>query len=240
MEGEGVSIDPVVMVIGAGRGPGTAVADAAAKAGYAVGLGYHGSAAAAEAHARRLGARARTYRIDVRDLSSITKALGQADKDLGPVTALVNCAGFNGGRSTLAELDSAVLDQVLAVNVVGAINCIKAALGAMRGRGGSVVNLSSAVVSTGGFRLAHYAAAKGAIEALTRSMAWEAADAGLRVNAVAPGAIAGEGTGSSSYAKSTPLQREARSEEVASVILWLISDAASYVTGAVIPVTGGR
>lgn len=232
-----------VVVVGGGRGIGATVAVSAAAAGYNVAVGFHADATAASSIVERIcasGGRAVCVRVDVVDSASVDECLVQAELDLGPVHAVINCSGFSGGRTSAVDLDPAVLDRVLAVNVKGAFNCAKAAFTLMRDRGGSVVNLSSAVVSTGGLKLAHYAAAKGAIEAMTRSLTWEAADAGIRINAVAPGAVAGEGTPSSGYVKATPLQREARPEEVAATILWLVSDAASYITGAVIPVTGGR
>ena len=232
-----------VVVIGGGRGIGATVAVSAAAAGYNVAVGFHADATAAASVVERIcasGGRAIGVRVDVVDSASVDACLVRADLELGPVHALINCSGFSGGRTSAVDLDSDVLDLVLAVNVKGAFNCAKAALVRLRDRGASVVNMSSAVVSTGGLKLAHYAAAKGAIEAMTRSLTWEAAEAGIRINAVAPGAIAGDGTPSSGYAKATPLQREARPEEVAATILWLVSDAASYVTGAVIPVTGGR
>ncbi len=231
-----------VVVIGGGRGIGATVAFGAAAAGYDVAVGFHTDADAAASVVERIcasGGRAIGVGVDVVDSASVDAFLVRADLELGPVYALINCSGYSGGRTRAVDLDPATLDRVLAVNVKGAFNCAKAAFTLMRGRGGSVINLSSAVVSTGGLKLAHYAAAKGAIEVMTRSLTWEAADAGIRINAVAPGAVAGEGTPSIGYAKATPLQREARPEEVAATILWLVSDAASYITGAVIPVTGG-
>ncbi|MBM3513321.1 MAG: SDR family oxidoreductase [Alphaproteobacteria bacterium] len=239
-----MSLMGVVAVIGGSRGLGATVSAAAAKAGYAVAVGYAADAAAATAVVAdigKAGGRAGAFQVDITSRDSVGGFLAAAGRAFGKVTGVANCAGFSGGRKTLAELDQATLDRVLAVNVSGAFNCAQAAIAHMRGKGGAIVNVSSAVVSTGGFRLAHYAAAKGAIEALTRSLAWEAAEAGVRINAVAPGAIAGEGAGTgSNYAKSAPLQREARPDEVAAAILWLLSDASSYITGAVIPVTGGR
>jgi NAD(P)-dependent dehydrogenase (short-subunit alcohol dehydrogenase family) len=233
----------VLIVTGGGRGVGAAIGLAASEAGYAVAVGYRADAAAANGVVeaiRAKGRKAAAYRVDVRDLLQVEHLFAAVEKDLGGVSALVNNAGFSGGRASLAELDPAILTEVLATNIVGTMNGTKVALARMKGRGGAVVNMSSAVVSTGGFKLAHYAAAKGAIETFTRSMAWEAAECGVRVNAVAPGAIGGETVKSSGYAKAAPLQREARPEEVAATVLWLLSDAASYITGAVIPVTGGR
>lgn len=233
----------VLIVTGGGRGVGAAIARAAAASGYAVAVGYLANADAAGEvvkDIRAAGGKAVAYQVDVRALADVERLFAAVEKDLGPVSALVNNAGFSGGRASLAELDAAVLAQVLATNIVGTLNGTKVALAQMKGRGGAVVNMSSAVVSTGGFKLAHYAAAKGAIESFTRSMAWEAADCGVRINAVAPGAIGGETVKSSGYAKAAPLQREARPEEVAATVVWLLSDAASYITGAVIPVTGGR
>lgn len=239
-----MSLMRVAAVIGGSRGLGAAVSTAAAKAGYAVAVGYFADATAAAALVARIsqsGGRAGAFQVDITARDSVDAFLAAAARAFGPVSAVANCAGFSGGRKTLSDLDQATLDRVLAVNVSGAFNCARSSFAHMRGRGGAIVNISSAVVSTGGFRLAHYAAAKGAIEALTRSLTWEAAEAGVRINAVAPGAIAGEEAGTSSnYAKSAPLQREALPDEVAAAVLWLLSEASSYVTGAVIPVTGGR
>lgn len=232
-----------IAVIGGGRGLGAAIAEAAAASGLGVAIGYltnRDSAARLADQIRGRGGAAAAYRADVTAPDTLEALVNSADRELGQVRALINCAGFSGGRSTAAALDPAVLTKVLDINVVGAFNCAKVAFAMLRNRSASVINLSSAVVHTGGFQLAHYAAAKSGIEALTKSLAWEAAEAGVRINAVAPGAIGGESVGSSGYAKSAPLQRNAQPEEVAATILWLASDAASYITGAVIPVTGGR
>jgi NAD(P)-dependent dehydrogenase (short-subunit alcohol dehydrogenase family) len=168
----------------------------------------------------------------------------------GALTGLVNCAGFTGERTPLAEADIRAIDRILAVNVRGAILCSRLAVGHMSraggGRGGAIVNLSSQTARFGGDRLAVYAASKAAIEGLTISLAREVAPAGIRVNAVSPGAVLTDPLKALPPEKlqamqaNMPMGRFCEPEEVARTVLWLLSDAASYISGAVVPVHGAR
>ncbi|HET8969730.1 MAG TPA: SDR family oxidoreductase, partial [Candidatus Nanopelagicales bacterium] len=170
----------------------------------------------------------------------------------GPVTALVNNAGVTGGMARVQDVTAPTLRRVLAVNVVGAFLCARAAVRLMStargGRGGAIVNVSSrAAVLGGADEWVHYAATKGALDTLTVGLAREVAAEGIRVNGVAPGLIATELHAAAGVPDrpdrlrgSVPMQRPGRAAEVAEAVRWLLSDAASFTTGTVIDVGGGR
>jgi NAD(P)-dependent dehydrogenase (short-subunit alcohol dehydrogenase family) len=176
----------------------------------------------------------------------------RAEAELGPVTALVNNAGLTGLISRLDEAETATMRQCLEVNVMGTLLCSRAAVRRMStrhgGRGGAIVNISSGAASLGSpGEYVWYAAAKGAVDSFTIGLSREVAGEGIRVNAVAPGLTATEIHAASGDAgrlerigKTVPLGRPAGAEEVAEPILWLLSDAASYVTGSILRVAGGR
>ena len=243
----------VLLVTGASRGIGAATARLAAARGFSVGVNYLGNRTAAERVAAEIessGAKAIAVRADVGEEAEVAKLFETVDRELGPVTALVNNAGINGGYSRVDEVDGARLTQVFATNVFGTFFCAREAVRRMStahgGPGGAIVNVSSQAATFGGNKLAHYAASKAAVNALTIGLAREVAGEGIRVNAVSPGvietdALDGLDAGRLEGLKaSLPMERFGGPEEVADTILWLLSDQASYVTGAILPVAGGR
>lgn len=244
-----------VVVTGGSRGIGAAVCEAAARDGWDVVVDYVHDEAAAMDVVRRItdaGGRARAVRADVREAAAVERLFAEADAWQGPVTGLVNNAGVSGGFARVDEVTAATLSDVLAVNVVGAFLCAGAAVRRMStahgGPGGSIVNVSSraAVLGSPG-EWVHYAASKGALDTMTVGLARELATEGVRVNAVAVGlvdtdlhAAAGEPGRPERIRPTVPMQRSGTPEEVAAAVLWLLSDAASYTTGSVLAVSGGR
>ena len=244
----------VLLITGAGRGIGAATALAAARAGYAVGVNYQRDAAAAAgvvAQIQAAGGRALAVQADVADPDDVARLFDQVEQALGPVTALVNNAGTTGRITRFADLDLATLRRTIDVNLIGSMLCAMAALRrfstARGGQGGAIVNLSSVAAATGSpGEYVHYAATKAAIEAFTRGLAREVASEGIRVNAVAPGTVqtgihaaGGDPERPARVADRIPLGRVGAPEEIAAAILWLLSDAAAYVTGSILTIAGG-
>jgi NAD(P)-dependent dehydrogenase (short-subunit alcohol dehydrogenase family) len=244
-----------MLVTGGGRGIGAATARLAAQRGYAVCVNYVSNSTAAEALVADIadsGGRAIAVQGDVCSEEDVERMFARTEADLGPVTALVNNAGLTGLISRLDETETATLRLCLEVNVMGTLLCSRTAVRRMSsrhgGRGGAIVNVSSGAASLGSpGEYVWYAAAKGAVDSFTIGLAREVAGEGIRVNAVAPGLTATEIHAASGDAgrlerigKTVPLARPANAEEVAEPILWLLSDAASYVTGAILRVAGGR
>ena len=244
-----------LLITGAGRGIGAAVARLAASRGHRVCVNYVANAAAARSvvdDIRTAGAQAIAVQADVSQPDQVERLFDTAAAELGPVTHLVNTAGVPGRIGRVEALEPAVLQRTFEVNVYAAIYCAKAFAARVStrhgGPGGAIVNVSSMASRTGSpNELVHYAAAKAALETFNYGFASEVATDGIRVNAVACGLIetdihaeAGDASRLQRYATRMPMQRAGRPMEVAQAIVWLLSDEASYITGAVLPVAGGR
>lgn len=244
-----------VVVTGGSRGIGAATCVAAAEVGWDVVVDYVHDAEAAADVVRRvesLGRRAVAVQADVRDAASVQRLFSAADDFGGPLGGLVNNAGISGGFARVDTVTPQQLEDVLAVNVAGPFLCCGAAVRRMStahgGTGGSIVNVSSraAVLGSPG-EWVHYAASKAAVDTLTVGLAREVATEGVRVNAVAVGlvdtdlhAAAGEPGRPDRMRPTIPMRRSGTVQEVAAAIVWLLSDAASYTTGTVLAVSGGR
>ena len=244
-----------ILITGGGRGIGAAIAVAAARAGYDVALSYKQDKGRAEkvvGEIKALGRKAFALQSDVAREDDVLALFARLDRELGPLNALVNNAGITGRAARVQEVDAAAVNEVLAANVTGSFLCAREAVKRMStrqgGRGGAIVNISSAASRHGSpGEYVHYAASKGAIDTFTVGLAKEVTDDGIRVNAVRPGLIDTEIHASSGIpdrlARITPLvpmKRVGTADEVAAAVLWLLSDAASYITGAILDVSGGR
>lgn len=247
--------DGSIVVTGGGRGIGAAVSASVAALGHPVLVNYMDDRASAEALVRRIeekGGRAQALQADVGNEEDVIRLFTAADRMGVPLTGLVNNAGIGGGFARLDQLRGEALRRVLAVNVAGSILCAREAVRRMSarhgGQGGTIVNISSIAAKLGSAgEWIHYAASKGAIDTLTIGLAREVAAEGIRVNAVAPGLIATDMHAAAGapdrlerLAPGIPMGRAGTVEEVAAAVLWLMSASASYVTGAVVPVGGGR
>jgi NAD(P)-dependent dehydrogenase (short-subunit alcohol dehydrogenase family) len=248
-------VNKIAIVTGGSRGIGKAAALAAAAAGYDVAISYRQDRGAADdvvQRVRALGRRGLAVAADSADEGAVVHLFAEVDRQLGAVSALVNNAGIVGGSGRVEDITAEEVRRVLAVNVVGCFTAAREAVKRMStrhgGRGGSIVNISSAAARLGSpGEFVHYAASKGAIDTFTVGLAREVAGEGIRVNAVRPGMIDTEIHASSGTPErvakiipTVPMKRIGTPEEVAQTILWLLSDSASYVTGAIIDVTGGR
>lgn len=246
---------PVLLITGGSRGIGAATALLAARKGYAVAVNYTSNAVAAEAvvrHVRALGRRAIAVQADVAQEEQVLAMYRQIDRELGPLAALVNNAGITEPASRLDGIAVQRMRRILDVNVVGSMLCAREAVLRMStrhgGTGGAIVNVSSLAARMGGSgRHVDYAASKGAVESFTVGLAREVAAEGIRVNAVRPGVVQtdihaayGQPQRVAEIAAQVPMQRAGVPDEVAGAILWLIGPEASYVTGSVLEVGGGR
>ena len=245
----------VMLVTGASRGIGAAIAKLAGARGYAVCVNYNRSAAPAESLAegiRAAGGKAVAVQADVGHDADVVRLFGEVDRQLGRIDVLVNNAGIINGQCRADEMTAARLAEIFAANTFSMFYCTREALKRMStrhgGKGGVIVNMSSAAARHGGVpEETHYAASKGAIDSMTVGLAKEVGLEGVRVNAVRPGMIAtaihdahgGQKT-IDAIAPSIPLGRAGTADEVAETVLWLASDAASYLHGAIIDVSGGR
>jgi 3-oxoacyl-[acyl-carrier protein] reductase len=238
----------VAVVTGGSRGIGRACAEALAAGGWKVAIGYRSSdtdAKEALAAIERAGGAGRIVRLDTLDESSVSEAFKAVSGELGPVTGLVNNAGYS-KDGLMLKYSMETYDLTMDTNVRGAFLCSQAALRTMlRARWGRIVNMSSAVALHGNAGQTAYAASKAAIVGITRSLAREVGARGVTVNALCPGLVDTDmtshldDTARAYYIDQTPLGRTATHEEVANVVRFLMSDEASYVNGAVIPVDGG-
>jgi NAD(P)-dependent dehydrogenase (short-subunit alcohol dehydrogenase family) len=245
----------VLIVTGASRGIGAAIAKLLGAYGYPVVVNFAKDRPAAKRTVGEIisaGGRAVAVRGDVSREEGVAELFETAERELGAIGGLVNNAGVTGGFARVEELQAETLAEVLAVNVTGAILCSREAVRRMStrrgGNGGAIVNISSLAARTGGAgEWVHYAASKGAINSFTIGLAREVADEGIRVNAVAPGLIetglhAANGAPDrlDRLTPMVPMKRAGTPQEVAEGVLWLLSRAASYTTGTILEIGGGR
>jgi NAD(P)-dependent dehydrogenase (short-subunit alcohol dehydrogenase family) len=248
-------IDKVVIITGGSRGIGRATAIAAAARGYQICIGYASNEAAANSVVSAIegtNGKAIAVKCDVGEERDILKLFEAADK-LGTLGALVNNAGIVGKSGVrVDEMSAERIQQMMAINVTGSILCAREAVKRMStkhgGKGGVIVNLSSVAARLGAPNTyVDYAASKGAIDSFTIGLGYEVAGEGIRVAAIRPGLIdtdihasGGEPDRAHRLAHMVPMKRVGSAEEIANAIVWLMSDDASYVTSAILDVSGGR
>jgi len=248
-------MQPVMIVTGGGRGIGAATARLAASRGCAVAVNYVRDAESADALVAGIaaqGGRALAVQADVSREDEVARLFAEVDARLGVPSALVNSAGIVDRTARVDEMHEERLLRMFGVNVVGSMLCAAAAVRRMStahgGGGGSIVNVSSAAARHGSpGEYVDYAASKGAIDTFTLGLAREVAREGVRVNAVRPGIIAtdihasgGDPARAERMGPSLPMGRAGTADEVARAIVWLASGEASYCTGAILDVSGGR
>jgi len=240
----------VMIVTGGGRGIGAATARLAAAEGYAVAVNYVRDRDAAERLAREIGGLA--VQADVAVEEDVVRLFAEVDRSLGKVSALVNNAGVVDRGTRVEGMTGVRIARMFAINVTGSFLCAREAIRRMStrhgGSGGSIVNVSSIAAKLGGSgEYVDYAASKGAIDTFTVGLAREVGAEGIRVNAVRPGIIrteihvaSGDPARVDRIGAAAPLGRAGDPEEVARLIVWLASDEASYMSGALVDVSGGR
>lgn len=248
-------MNPVLLVTGGGRGIGAATALLAARQGQAVAVNYAQNSLAADEVVRAIrstGGRAIAIQADVADETQVVRMFEQIDAKLGPLTGLVNNAGVVDLPSRVEDMSAQRLRRMFDINVLGSFLCAREAVRRMRndqgGSGGAIVNVSSAAARLGSpNQYVDYAASKGAIDTFTLGLAKEVAPQGIRVNAVRPGLIHTDIHASgglpdrvAQLAHQVPIQRGGTPEEIAQAIVWLLGPEASYITGSLLDVSGGR
>jgi NAD(P)-dependent dehydrogenase (short-subunit alcohol dehydrogenase family) len=250
-------MDRIVLVTGAGRGIGAAIAKGAGQRGYKVAVNYARSADGANqvvSEIKRAGGSAVAIKADVTVEAELVELFKAVDRALGPVTHLVNNAGIIGTRTAATDITAGAIMELLNVNVAAPFLCVREAARRMApqfgGKGGAIVNIGSIAARLGGFPgFAGYAASKAAIDGLTIALCKELGPSGIRVNTVRPGLTqtdmlgiaSGKDTVHEMARTAVPYGgRVGRPEEIAALVLWLLSDEASYVSGAVYDVSAGR
>jgi NAD(P)-dependent dehydrogenase (short-subunit alcohol dehydrogenase family) len=246
---------PIALITGGSRGIGAATALLVARAGYAVAVNYQSNSLAADEVVRLIraeGGTAITVQADVAHEDQVLAMFAKVDAKLGRISALVNSAGVVDVASRVDAMSVARLKRMFDTNVVGSFVCAREAVRRMStahgGEGGVIINLSSVAATLGSpGQYVDYAASKGAIDTFTVGLAREVANEGIRVNAVRPGVIdteihasGGQPDRATQLAGAIPMKRPGTAMEVAQAIVWLMSDAASYTTGALLDVGGGR
>lgn len=241
----------MIIVTGGSRGIGASICRTLAALGHPVAVNYAGNQAAAERVVDdivRAGGRAQAFGADIAQEAAVDGLFGAAEQALGPLGGLVNNAGVVSPATRLVDLTADALQRLMDINVTGTILCARDAVRRLStrhgGEGGAIVNISSVAARLGGpGEFVHYAASKGAIDSFTVGLAREVADEGIRVNAVAPGLIDTEMNSAERQARlvdAIPMKRVGHAGEIAAAVAWLLSPAASYVTGSILAVSGGR
>ena len=246
-------MNKVLIITGAGRGIGAATALMAAERGYAVGINYLKNNNAAETLVQKIqqsGGKAIAFAGDVSIEKDVIALFDKVEDQLGPVQYLVNNAGILNTQSSVKDMSVERWQNIFATNVTGSFLCAREAVRRMSAKkeGGAIVNVSSAASKHGApFEYVDYAASKGAIDVMTLGLAKEVAGENIRVNAVRPGIIyteihasGGEPDRPERLRDAIPMKRAGDATEVAHAILWLLSDEASYITGSLVDITGGR
>jgi NAD(P)-dependent dehydrogenase (short-subunit alcohol dehydrogenase family) len=248
-------MEKTLLITGSSRGIGAATALLGAKKGYQIAVNYRSNKNAALFIAdtiRQNGGRAEIYQADVGNEEEVKVLFEQIDKDLSPLTGLVNNAGILETQARVEDMDADRLLRVFQQNIVSSFLCAREAIKRMStrhgGKGGAIVNVSSVAARSGSpNEYVDYAASKGAIDVFTIGLSKEVAEEGIRVNAVRPGFIytdihasGGEPGRVDRIKGSVPLKRGGTADEVAHAIIWLLSEEASYSTGTFIDVAGGR
>ncbi|MER8800240.1 SDR family oxidoreductase [Mesorhizobium sp. M0998] len=245
----------ILLVTGGSRGIGAATCRLAARAGYRIAVNYMSNAKAAEtvvADIEAAGGEAFAVKGDVGSETDVLAMFEAVDARFGRLDALVNNAGVVDQSARVDELSAARLERMMRINVIAPMLCAREAVKRMStrhgGKGGAIANVSSIAARLGGpGQYVDYAASKGAVDSFTVGLAREVAGEGIRVNAVSPGIIdteihasGGQPDRAERMSKVVPMQRVGTAEEVAAAILWLLSDEASYTTGANLEIGGGR
>jgi len=246
-------LNKVLVVVGGSRGIGAAVALRALREGYDVAVGYYSSSEAVSALCDEAASQGRTLRaltLDVTDAMSVENFFSAVENDLGIPEAMVYAAGVVGNKEPLVEASAESVARILDTNLLGAFHAVQSAVRRMvpskGGSGGSIVVVSSEAGKFGGNQISAYAASKAGLNAMVLGVARELAAEGVRLNGVSPGVIDTDQNAQLSEERrrnllqAIPLGRMGSPEEVASAVLWLISDEASYVTGSVLSINGGR
>lgn len=243
-----------LLITGGASGIGAETARRAAACGYRIAINYRSRAQQAESVVADIvaqGGQAMALPGDMAREADIVRLFEETERALGPISHLVNSAGI-GARTRVAEYDAAVLTHLFAVNVTGLMLCCREAARRMStkngGRGGAIVNVSSMAATLGGRPgSSAYAASKGAVDAFTKAFGREVADEGIRVNSIRPGMVLTEMTEGrlkdtayrAGIEASIPMRRVGQPQEIAEAILWLLSDEASFITGAMLDAAGG-